>query len=121
MPIAPDIMAAFVKRWTARSFCLNWDPYWVYTSPKKVQRIYWNQIKDENHLRRMSNLCEKQYLREIEETRSALVDSAKAAGQNWQVLGMEFERKLCRTDLYWLCLLYTSPRPTRLGMISYAV
>lgn len=102
---------AFLNAWqekaraivTSNGQTTEWDPVWLYRSPKREVAIHFSKIADPRKLRRVSMLCERQWLREISDRREEFCRAA-AAGRKmkYHEAMIQFERELCKHDLYYL-------------------
>lgn len=59
-------------------------------------------VADERRLRRLSRLAERQYLEDLAEMRQQYVTGQEKAGIDGAQAALEFDRELCKRDLYFL-------------------
>lgn len=94
---------AFLREWCPRSEVLAWNPVWTYTRKSKPPAVIdFMTITDPRRLRRLSALCERQYLGNIETARRAWVETCRKRGIAEVQAKLEFERELAKADLYYL-------------------
>lgn len=100
MPSALDL-AAFIAKYSAKSVCQGWNPVWLLKTRKRAVRVAFNDIANPRRLIRISRLCELHYMQQIERDREAFCKHFAPRMGRGKAL-MEFERDLCRRDLYYL-------------------
>lgn len=114
-------VAEFVGKWQGfaeelataleKSGNRRWAPEWVYErSPQAIAKrgvapfrvVRFAEIADERTLARLSRICERQWLRYLEDGRAAWVAEAAKRGENAGSASLGYERHLCKESLYYL-------------------
>lgn len=70
--------------------------------PEGCVKISFKRIADVKLLKIMSEICENDYLKNVEILRTEFIDSAKGMRAPADAAKIQFERWMCKTDLYYL-------------------
>jgi predicted phage terminase large subunit-like protein len=103
VPILPQINPAmWLDEVRQHSVVKNWDPVFVYQSAKRTVELRWAKIQSADTLRHLSCFAERVYLSRLAAGRDKAVQECVAAGMRRDDAELEYERELCRIDLYYL-------------------
>ncbi|HBC89545.1 MAG TPA: hypothetical protein DCZ94_21620 [Lentisphaeria bacterium] len=125
--IAASVADEKVRDWSGglskKSVQLNWKPVWkIFKNAPKFLKVVagnlstspvWNtadggfmidfsRVFDEKMLKTLSDICERDYLDTIDAARQEWLQKAAAEKRSADAALIDFERYLCKTDLYYL-------------------